>query len=352
MPTIEFDVPYFFEAMFVPKGKRKPIQGTFGGPMKIEIECPTSAEAALAVKVVGNDGFRDRFERNFVEFEGEFFSRRTDEPEVRISDFSAGNLNLLNDYDIAMFNNGGIAETPDGEFYTIEGQYDEERGRAAIEAKKEEVREAARELIFVDGVLHRRTKLPTIIAHVEYRFPAAISVRLGETDEKSGAHSMMFSIGDLASADAWAADRQMRERESTIYKDIDVEVHLPHLLPKSDIMAREMIRIGQFLLDDDLKLKKQPDEVIIEWMKARRAFNAAITSMGEDAITEMLEAWREFYEVYEVHENEDRKRYQSSRRVSDDIRYKAIMGARSIWENRPIMNDDLYVGKRVDGPAF
>lgn len=352
MPTIEFDVPYFFDAMYVPKGKRKPVLGIFGGPMKIEIECATSAEAALAVTVAGNDGFPDRSERNFVEFEGEFYSCRTDEPAVKISEFSAGHLNLHNDRDIAKFESGGITETPDGEFYSVEGHHDEERGRAAVEAKKEEVRAAARELIFVDGVLHRRTTLPTIKASVEYRFPAVINIRLGETDEKSGAHSMMFAIGDLASAEAWAADRQMRERNSSVYTDIDVHVHLPHLLPKSDIMAREMIRIGRFVLDDDIKLMAQPDEVITYWMAARRAFNSAAASRDDDSITEMLEAWQRFYGVYEVHENAVRSRYHSSYRASEDIHYKALMGAYAIWENRPILKDDAYFVKQVDGPAY
>ncbi|MCS4089699.1 hypothetical protein [Rhizobium sp. BK176] len=352
MPTIEFDVPYFFEAMYVPKGKRKPVSGTFGGAMKIEIECASSAEAALAVTVVGNDGFRDRFERNFVEFEGDFFSRRTSDPEIRIADFNADELNHHNSHDLAKFAAGNLTEEPDGEFYSIEGYYDEERGRAAVEAKKEEVRAAARELIFVDGVLHRRTELPTIKAEVEYRHPAVINVRLGETEEKSGAHSMMFAIGDLASAEAWANDRARREREATIYKDIDVEVHLPHLLPKSDIMTREMIRIGKFVLDDDIKLAEQPDEVITHWMLARRAFNAAAASRDEDAITEMLETWQKFYEVYEVHENAARSRYRSSYRVSDDIRYKALMGAYAIWENRPILKDDAYFAEQPDGPAY
>lgn len=354
MPTIEFDVPYFFDAQYVPKGKRKEVPGTFGGLMKIEIECATSAEAALAVTVTGNDGFRDRFERNFVEFDGQYFERSTADTETRIADFTADNLRLHNSYNLAKFADGNIAEQPDGEFYSIEGYYDEERGRAAIEAKKEQVREAARSLIFVDGILHRRAELPTIKASIEYRMTTqdVISVRLGESDERSGAHSMMFGVGDLASAETWANDRAQGEDNAVIYKDVDVDVHLPHLLPKTDIMAREMIRIGQFLIEDDIDFKKQSDEVITHWMVARRAFNAAVTSLDEDAITEMLETWQKFYEVYEVCENAVRSRYHSSYRASDDIRYKALMGAYAIWENRPILKDDAYFGKQADGPAY
>jgi hypothetical protein len=87
-------------------------------------------------------------------------------------------------------------------------------------------------------------------------------------------------------------------------------------------------------------------------MAARRAFHAAAASMDEDAIAEMLEAWQKFYEVYEVHENAARSRYQSSYRVSDDIRYKALMGAHAIWENRPILKDDAYFANQTDGPAY
>ncbi len=354
MPTIEFDVPYFFEAQYVPRGKRKPVPGTFGGSMKIEVESATSAEAALVVTVAGNDGFRDRFECNYVEFDGEFFARKSSDPEIRIADFSGGCLNLHNDYDLAKYAQGGITEQPDGEFYAIEGYYDEERGRAAIEARKEQVREAARAIIFVDGVLHRRAKLPTIKAGIEYRMTTqnVISVRLGATDETSGAHAMMFGIGDLASAEAWVNDRAQREHDSATYKDIDVVVHLPHLLPKTDIMAREMIRIGQFQLADDMDLKKQDDEVITQWMVARRAFNAAAASLDEDAITEMLETWQKFYEVYEVSENAARSRYHSSYRASDDIRYKALMGAFEIWENRPILREDADFTRQATGPSY
>lgn len=354
MPTIEFDVPYFFEAQYVPRGKRKQVPGTFGGPMKIEVESATSAEAALVVTVAGNDGFRDRFERMFVEFDGEFFARSTADPEVSIADFSADCLNLHNGHDLAGFDEGRITEQPDGEFYSIEGYYDEERGRAAVEARKEQVREAARSLIFVDGILHRRAPLPTIKASVEYRMSNndVINVRLGATDEKSGGHAMMFGIGDLVSAETWASDRVQRERNAVIYKDIDVDVHLPHLLPKTDILAREMIRIGQFQLDDNIDLKKQSDDVITQWMVARRAFNAAAASSDEDAITEMLETWQKFYEVYEVSENAVRSRYSSSYRASDDIRYKALMGAFEIWENRPILRDDADFTRQATGPAY
>lgn len=356
MPTIEFDVPYFFEAQYVPKGKRKPVPGTFGGPMKIEVECATSAEAALVVTVAENDGFRDRFERMFVEFDGEFFARSTAEPEIRIADFSADCLNLHNSYDLAKYDGGGITEQPDGEFYSIEGYYDEERGRAEVEARKEQIREAARSIIFVDGILHRRAQLPTIKASIEYRMSGndVISVRLGATDENSGAHAMMFGIGELASAESWAHDRGQREPHgrTVLYKDIDVVVHLPHLLPKTHVMAREMIRIGRFLLDDDMDLKKQDDEVITQWMVARRAFNAAAASLDEDAITEMLETWQKFYEVYEVSENAARSRYHSSYRASDDIRYKALMGASEIWENRPILSDDADFTRQPTGPSY
>ncbi|MBY3151091.1 hypothetical protein HFO56_01530 [Rhizobium laguerreae] len=354
MPTIEFDVPYFFEAQYVPKGKRKEVPGTFGGPMKIEIECATSAEAALVLTVTGNEGFRDRFERNFVEFEGEYFERSTADTEIRIADFSAADLRLHHTADLAKFAAGAITEKPDGEFYSVEGCYDEAGGRAAIEAKKEEVREIARTLIFVDGILHRRAQLPTINASIEYRMSAkdVISIRLGETDEKAGAHSMTFDIGDLASAETWANDRAQRERDAAVYRDVEVDVHLPHLLPKTDIMAREMIRIGQFLIDDDIDLKKQSDEVIAQWTVARRAFNAAATSLDEDAITEMLETWQKFYEVYEVCENANRSRYHSSYRAADDIRYKALMGANVIWENRPILRDYAEFTQNSRGPAY
>lgn len=356
MPTIESDVPYFFEAQYVPRGKRKPVPGTFGGSMKIEVESATSAEAALVVTVAGNDGFRDRFECNYVEFDGEFFARKSSDPEIRIADFSGGCLNLHNDYDLAKYAQGGITEQPDGEFYAIEGYYDEERGRAAIEVRKEQVREAARSLIFVDGILHRRSPLPTIKASIEYRMSGndVVSVRLGQTDERSGAHAMMFGIGDLASAETWANDRIQREPDgrAVIYKDIDVDVHLPHLLPKTDILAREMIRIGRFQLDDEIDLKKQDDEVIIQWMAARRAFNAAAASLDEYAITEMLEAWQRFYEVYEVSENAVRSRYNSSYRASGDIRYKALMGAFEMWENRPILREDADFTRQATGRSY
>jgi hypothetical protein len=342
MPTIEFDVPYFFEAQYVPKGKRKPVPGKFGGLMKVEIECATSAEAVLAVTVSGNDGFRDRFECMYVEFDGEFFARKTSDPEVRIAAFTADHLNVHNCYDIARFNNGGISEQPDGEFYSIEGYYDDKRGQAAIEARREQVREAARSIIFVDGTLHRRSQLPTIKSSIEYRMSGndVIHIALGQTDENSGGHAMMFGIGDLASAEAWANDRAEREPDTVIYKDIAVDIHMPHLLPRSDILAREMIRVGQFQLNDNLDLKKQPDDVITQWVIARRAFKEAATHLDETAITEMLETWQRFFEVYEVSENTIRSGYDSSYRASDDIRYQALMGAFEIWENRPILDPD------------
>ncbi|MCV9963637.1 hypothetical protein OIU34_17190 [Pararhizobium sp. BT-229] len=347
MPTIEFEVPYLFEATFVPRGKRKPVDGTFGGLMKVEIECATSAEAALVVTVTGNDGFRDRFERKIVEFDGGFFERSTADDEVRIADFSASCLNHYNSYDLARFEAGTITERPDGEFYSIEGNYHEERGWAAVEAKKDEVREAAKSVLFVDGVLHRRTTLPTIKAGIEYRMRGSnvIHVRLGESDERTGAHGMMFAIGELTAADAWAQDRVAREpQETVIYKDIDVEVHLPHLLPKTDIMKSEMIRIGQFLLDHDIDLKKQSNAVILHWIAARDALHDAVITRDEVEITHMLETWEKFYKVYAVSENERCNSFNSSFDLDDDIHYKALMGATEVWENRLILDPETTFG--------
>lgn len=346
MPTIEFDVPYIFEATYVPRGKRKPVNGTFGGLMKVEIECATSAEAALAVTITGNDGFRDRFERNIVEFDGGFFERSNADNEVRIADFSASCLNHYNSYDLARFEDGKLTEQPDGEFYSIEGHYHEERGRAAIEAKKDEVREAAKSVLFVDGVLHRRTNLPTITAAIEYRMMGnnVIHIRFGESDERTGAHGMMFGIGELAAADAWAQDRAARERETVIYKDVGVEVHLPHLLPKTDILTGEVIRIGKFLLDHDIDLKKQSNAVILHWIAARDAFHDAVGTREEVEITHMLETWEKFYKVFAVSESERCSRFGSSFDLEDDIHYKALMGAVEVWENRPILDPETTFG--------
>jgi hypothetical protein len=353
MPALEFDVPYFFEATYVPRGKRKPLNGTFGGLMKVEIECASSVEAPLTVTLIGNDHFKDRFERRIVEFDGGFYEQNTSDNEVRIAEFAPSHLRHYETHDLARFVDGKITDRPDGEFYRIEGCYDEERGWAAVEAKKEAVREAAKSVIFVDGLLYHRTTLPTITAAIEYRMSGnnVIHVSLGESDERIGAHGMMFAIGELAAADAWAQDRVEREPQPTvIYKDIDVVVHLPHLLPKTDIMTGEVIRVGKFLLDHDINLKKQSSPVILHWIAARDAVQEAVRTLDEIAITAMLETWKAFYAEYAVSESEIHSKFGSSFVLEDDIHYMALMGAIEVWENRPILDENVTFG--TPSPGF
>jgi hypothetical protein len=96
----------------------------------------------------------------------------------------------------------------------------------------------------------------------------------------------------------------------------------------------------KFILDkDSADLKEQSDEYLTNFMVARRAYRTACSERSEEAMTEMLEAWKIFLEGYAVEENERRMRYNSSYDLEDDICYKALMGVCVVWENRPIMDE-------------
>lgn len=72
MPIVEIDVPHYYEATYVPAGKRKEVDGIFGGMMKVEVESVSSDEAFAVLTVT--DGFsRDREPKVYRTYQGEFY---------------------------------------------------------------------------------------------------------------------------------------------------------------------------------------------------------------------------------------------------------------------------------------
>lgn len=356
MTAIRFEVPYFFDATYVPPRKRNPVKSVFGGTMPIEIESLSSDEAPVAVTITRDDGV-DTWTRDIRAFNGKFYSDAKDfnwraaQETVSVDEFQPVHLEIYDTDDLEVYEAGNLTETPEGEFYSIEGYYDEERQGAAIESKKDAIVDAASKVIFVDGRLHRQCALPTISARIEYRTHLdPISIDLGRSNEETGAHGMMFSIEDHAAALSWARDRHSRERGAEIYDYISIEVHHAHLLPREDVIVDEALRVVKFILDkDSADLKEQSDEYLTNFMVARRAYRTACSKRSEEAVTEMLEVWKIFREGYAVEENERRMRYSSSYDLEDDIYYKALMGVSAVWENRPIMDEtsDMAI---VPGP--
>lgn len=345
MPSVEFDVPYFFNATHVPEGKRKPVDELFFGWMKVAIDSVSSEDAPAVVTIT-----REQENKTHIvhSHEGEYFEKYRGR-SVSVQKFTVEELDYFPIKLLDRYKAGEFKQCPNGEFRSIEGCDALEDGMGIVEDKKSDVREAAKQFLFIDGVLHKRCNMPTIVAHIGYYSTSAniLSISTGITNEGTGACGMKFAIGDLSSAEAWAADRIARESETALHQKIDVEVHHPHLLPTEPILASEAVRIGHYVFDRDIDFKVQSDTYVSQWMVARRAIATAAETLSDDAITEMLEALKTLYEIYGVEEDRRQRRYHYSYELDDDVSYKALMGVYELWENRPILSADY--GFHMDG---
>lgn len=351
MPTVQFTVPYFFDATYVPPGKRKPVGGMFYGTMQIEIENVTSLEAPVAVAVTRDDGI-DSLSRDFHAYEGSFYCSQTglhwhsNAPEVSIDQFGPEHLDHYPERRLASFNQGKLLEKPAGEFFSIFGRVNPEFWDELIEHEKEAIRTAAANLLFVDGRLLRKGALPTILTQIEYRMSSKdrITVDIGKATDTTGVHGMMFAIDELTSAVAWAEDRLSREHHGVVDNYLTVEVQQSHLLPREPILVNEVLRLGRFLFSRDINLKDASDAYLLDFIQARGSLNRAIEDPSDDNLTLMLEAWQALYQRHGAEEDQRRKKYGSSYNVDGDIDYMALMGTMAAWENRPIFAETSDFG--------
>lgn len=345
--TVTFDIPYFFDAEYVPRGKRKPLEAMFGGTIPVEFESLSSEEAPIAVTVTRNDSFSS-VTRDFVAFEGSFYNPhkgsfwRGQDEVVTVHEFTPKHIGHHADRALGRYNAGQVPELPpeEGSFYTVGGRHNSDHWNDVIEDAKEEVRRSAANVIFVDGVLHYKCELPTILSSISYRMGTrdVVQVDLGKSDENTGAHGAMFTISELASAMAWARDRQAREPESVLYEYVTVDVHQPHLLPVTDVTSSEAVRLCSFLFERIDKLEKKSDAYLMDFMAARRALKAARAEATEETVSAMLDAWEDLYRNEAPREEARCRGFGSSYRLDDDIYFKALMGMRAAWEDRPVLD--------------
>ena len=350
MSTVTFSVPYFFDATYVPKGKRKSVGAMFGRMMDVEIESVSSDEAPVAVTLTRDDGI-EVVVRDYVAYEGKFYSKetgsfwRSSREDVHIDGFGPRNLECYASRALDRLGNGEVNDEPDGEFYSIGNHVNPEHWDEVIERARDEIREAASRVVFVDGILHRRTELPTIVARISYTGRVnRIAIDIGELEAGFGAHGSVFNLDEKGAAVAWSEDRQSREHACEIDDYLTVEVYEPALIPDTTLRADEALRVVGFLLAREIDLKEQTDEYLMAFVRARRAYNAARAEPTDDTVGEMFDAWEALYRQFALDEAPRRARYSSSFDLEDDLDFKALMGQRKAWEDRPILETVSDIG--------
>jgi hypothetical protein len=348
MTALTFTVPFFYSAKYVPPRKRNAVEATFAKTMEITIPNLNSMEAPVVATVTRDDGIR-RVTREFVAYDGRYFTASKDnwhfpDPDtVDVGDFDASYLNLHPEREMAGFAAGKYAEAPDGPILCIENCYQEEYFEETLEARRQEVRDAAAKLIFVDGKLMGECQLPLIKARIVYSSGRhdRITIDVGERDEKIGSHGAHFMIDSLASALAWAKDRQARERDAEVQNNLEVEIHDPGLMPRNTLFAEEAVRVVQFIMKRDFKYKDQTDEFLLKFMVARRALKACLHEKSDENIAAMLETFTEMYVQYGIDEAVRLRRYNSSFDLDGDLDFVALSGITVAWENRPVQGETL-----------
>lgn len=358
MTTAYFDIPYFFDAEYVPKGKRKQVEAVFGGMLKVGIDSVTSEEAPIAVTVRRTDRFTD-VTRDFVEHKGAFYSSqkgdfdRPSQKEVLLADFTPAHLDHHTSWGIQDFIEGETPELPEdvGYFYSIEGKRHPGYWGDSVEEAKEEVRQSAAKVIFVDGVLHYQCELPTILTKITYSHHSdAIYIDLGRSDPETGALGAMFAIDEHASALAWAQDRQARESTCSIRDYVTVEVHNPHLIARTDICKTEAVRFCKYLFDHVDDLKEKTDGYLTDFMLARRFLFEAIHFPTDEKVSEMLDAWEDLMRNEAVLKDARNREFGSSYDLDDNLNFKALMGMKAAWDNRPVTENEIDFGSGMPTP--
>jgi len=350
MPHVEIELPYFYEVDYVPPRKRNSVRQTFAGKMIVEIESVTSSEAPLVVSWK-EDYCGMKQSGHARSFRDGFYLPARDKPEASFDPHPEEVHPAYERHVLKRYRCGAIpvaAHGPEalveGRIITVHNRYSVEEGLQAVEAElMQEIRRSAEHCLFVDGMLYRRGRLPTVIAQIDYRFhgPDAIDIRLGEAGDRLGAHGMQFGIGDIGAAVAWGEHRREMEERGEVRCHVDVTVHSPDLLAPGMGLRDEALRVARFIMSRGWKLEELSDGVILRWMDSRRLMKeAAASSDDEDAVTALLDSLEALYEAFELDENERRSSYGSSFSKMNDINYRALAGARAQWEARPISGHD------------
>lgn len=344
---IKLEVPFHYACEWVPPRKRNPQRIMCRETTEVSIREASSDDAPLVVRWTSRPPWEELCE--IRELDGRFYQPSSDRDEP----ITRGNFRIehlrVSQGDYVPYGVTEMDGPPDWDrVLSVEGIRDRAAWTHAIDQAREAVRAAADGAVFIDGALCLRAELPRLRATADYGFGYGRGARL-EIDSRGDspdAHGMVFTLAELDMAKAYAAERARwlaneadEVSETTITQPELLEVLRPDLVPEDGNLAREMTRVGQFLLENALRsegLPKLADDEILRWIDCRRATREAAETQSSEAVGIMLEEWAKFYEAHEAAERERRLSYGSNYRKEDDIYFHAIASARATWDARPV----------------